>query len=141
MQRRSISGKIVRFASLLKLPAFLKLTSTDLFAAWFVVTGDTTPDGIRVVRSVLGAIRTLLSFLRIAVMRGQTYRAGAEGGEEEHVRHDRHVRADALNIVPPHSGDKHHEGVDLSDFTQLRTSGHFEIEFGGRPSRPTAVAE
>ena len=35
------------------------LTNTDPFAAWFVVTGDATPDGIRVVRSVLGAIRSL----------------------------------------------------------------------------------
>ena len=26
-----------------KLPAFLKLTNTDPFAAWFVVTGDATP--------------------------------------------------------------------------------------------------
>ena len=34
----------------------LKLTNTDPFAAWFVVTGDATPDGIRVVWSVLGAI-------------------------------------------------------------------------------------
>ena len=38
------------------LPVFLKLTNTDPFAAWFVVTGDVTPGGIRVVRSVLGAI-------------------------------------------------------------------------------------
>ena len=42
-----------------KLPAFLKLTNTDPFAAWFVVTGDATPDGILVVRSVLGAISSL----------------------------------------------------------------------------------
>ena len=39
-----------------KLPELLKLPNTDPFAAWFVVTGDATPDGIRVVRSVLGAI-------------------------------------------------------------------------------------
>ena len=38
------------------LPASLKLTNTDPVTAWFVVTGDVTPDGIRVVRSVLGAI-------------------------------------------------------------------------------------
>jgi hypothetical protein len=31
----------------------------DTFAAWFVVTGDATPDGMRVVRSVLGAISSL----------------------------------------------------------------------------------
>ena len=43
-----------------KLPVFLKLTDTDPFNAWFVVTGDVTPDGIRVVRSVLGAISSLL---------------------------------------------------------------------------------
>jgi hypothetical protein len=42
-----------------KLPVFLKLTDTDPFAAWFVVTGDVTPDGIRVVRSVVGAISSL----------------------------------------------------------------------------------
>ena len=46
-------------APLFKLPSFLKLTNTDPFAAWFVVTGDATPDGIRVVRSVLGAISSL----------------------------------------------------------------------------------
>ena len=34
---------------------FFKLTNTDPLAAWFVVTGD----GIRVVRSVLGAIGSL----------------------------------------------------------------------------------
>ena len=32
-----------------KLPVFLKLIGMDAFAAWFVVTGDATPDGIRVV--------------------------------------------------------------------------------------------
>ena len=31
------------------LTPFLRLTNTDPFAAWFVVTGDATPDGIRVV--------------------------------------------------------------------------------------------
>ena len=41
-----------------KLPVFLKLIGMDAFAAWFVVIGDATPDGIRVVRSVLGAIST-----------------------------------------------------------------------------------
>ena len=34
----------------------VKLTNTEPFAAWFVVSGDATADGIRVVRSVLGAI-------------------------------------------------------------------------------------
>ena len=42
-----------------KTPAFLKSTHTDPFAAWFVQSGDATPDGIRVVRSVLGAISSL----------------------------------------------------------------------------------
>ena len=42
-----------------KLPAFLKLINTDSFAVWFVVTGDATPDGIRVVRSAVGAISSL----------------------------------------------------------------------------------
>jgi hypothetical protein len=41
-----------------KLRVFLKLTHKDPFGAWFVVTGDATPDGMRVVRSVLGAINT-----------------------------------------------------------------------------------
>ena len=41
------------------MPVFLKLTNTDPFAAWFVVTRDATPDGIRVVRSVFGAISSL----------------------------------------------------------------------------------
>ena len=39
-----------------KPPAFLKLTNTDPFAAWFILSWDATPDGKRVVRSVLGAI-------------------------------------------------------------------------------------
>jgi len=39
-----------------KLPGLVKLTNTEPFAAWFVVSGDATADGIRVVRSVLGAI-------------------------------------------------------------------------------------
>ena len=38
------------------LQIFLKLTDAEPFAAWFVVTEDATPDGIRVLRSVLGAI-------------------------------------------------------------------------------------
>ena len=42
-----------------KLPAFLKLTNTYPFAVCFVVTGDATPGGICVVRSVLGAISPL----------------------------------------------------------------------------------
>jgi hypothetical protein len=40
----------------LKLSVFLMLTNTDPFAAWFVVSEDVTPDGIRVVRWFLGAI-------------------------------------------------------------------------------------
>ena len=31
------------------------MTSTDPFAAWFVLTGDATPNGIRVARSILEA--------------------------------------------------------------------------------------
>ena len=47
-----------------KLSVFPKLTNTEPFAAWLVVTGDATPDVIRVVRSLLGAI----SFLPIVVL-------------------------------------------------------------------------
>jgi len=43
----------------LKLPPFLELTNTDPFAAWFVVTGDATPDEISVVRAIFGAISSL----------------------------------------------------------------------------------
>ena len=50
---------------LLKLPVFLKLTNTNPFAAWFVVTGDATPDGIRVVRSVFGAISSFVAFRNV----------------------------------------------------------------------------
>ena len=32
------------------------MTNTDYFAAWFAVTGDATPDGIRIVWSFLGAM-------------------------------------------------------------------------------------
>ena len=42
-----------------KLQALVKLTNTEPFAAWFVVTGDVTAHEIRVVRSVLGAISSL----------------------------------------------------------------------------------
>ena len=42
---------------------FFRLANTDPFAARFVATGDTTPDGIRVVRSVLGAISSFPSLL------------------------------------------------------------------------------
>ena len=42
-----------------KLPAFHKLTNGDPFAAWFTLSEDATPDGIRVVRSVLGVISSL----------------------------------------------------------------------------------
>ena len=42
-----------------QMPAFLKSTKTDPSAACFVVTGDATPDGVRVVRSVIGAISPL----------------------------------------------------------------------------------
>jgi len=45
--------------ALFKLPKLLESTNTDPFAAWFVVNTDATPDGIRVVRSVLGAISSL----------------------------------------------------------------------------------
>ena len=33
---------------ILKLPEFLKLTTTDPFAAWFVVIGDATSDGLSI---------------------------------------------------------------------------------------------
>ena len=42
-----------------KLPEFRKLTKRDPFAAWFAVTGDATPDRIRVVQSSFGAISSL----------------------------------------------------------------------------------
>ena len=45
--------------AIFKLPIILKLTDTDSFAAWFVVTEDATADEIRVVRLVLGAISSL----------------------------------------------------------------------------------
>jgi len=53
---------LAQVVQVFKLPAFFKLTKTDPFAAWFVVTGDATPDGIRVVRLVLGAISSLPIF-------------------------------------------------------------------------------
>ena len=49
----------VTVGTVFKLPSFLKLTTTDPFAAWRIVTEDATPGGIRVVRSVLGAISCL----------------------------------------------------------------------------------
>ena len=55
----------------LGLLAFLELTSTDPFAARFLLTGDATPDGIRVVRSVLGAISSLPIVAFQAVLRDQ----------------------------------------------------------------------
>jgi len=55
---RSTAGAFARSPDgpIFKLPPFLKLINTDPFAVWFVVTGDATPDGIRVVRSVLDAL-------------------------------------------------------------------------------------
>ena len=49
-------GKVAVF---LKLLAFLESTNTHPFASCFVVIKDVTPDGIRVVRSVLGAMTSL----------------------------------------------------------------------------------
>ena len=49
-----LAGGVVVAGCFFKLPLFPKLTNTDPFAAWFVVTRDATPDGIRVVRSVIG---------------------------------------------------------------------------------------
>ena len=40
-----------------KLLALLRLKTADPFAAWFVVTGDATPNGIRVVRPGLEILR------------------------------------------------------------------------------------
>ena len=53
----------------LKLPPIFKLTNTDIFAAWFVVTRDATPDEIRVVRTVL---RHPLGFVSLSVKEGRT---------------------------------------------------------------------
>ena len=59
-------GRVIRgLDSFFKWLAFLELTNTDPFAERFVVTGDASPDGIRVVQSVLGAI----SFLPIVAFR------------------------------------------------------------------------
>ena len=95
----------------LKLPAFLKLTNTDPFVAWFVVTGDATPDGIRVVRSVMGAIRSppIVALREIAVLRGQTeppiprgrvLPAGSSNRWHEEHEHEREERQPA----EPHGG-------------------------------------
>ena len=43
--RRVIIGN--HHTRIFELPVFLKLTNTEPFAAWFVETGDATPDGIR----------------------------------------------------------------------------------------------
>ena len=51
--RRHISGGAEQF---LKLPLVFKLTKTEGFAGWFVVSGDATADEIGVVWSVLGAV-------------------------------------------------------------------------------------
>ena len=56
---RCSSFLLVGRGPIFKWPEFLKLTHTNPFTAWFVVTGDATPDGIRVVRSVLGSISSL----------------------------------------------------------------------------------
>ena len=42
-----------------KLQVVLKLTNTDPFATWFAVIENATLDGIRAMRSVLGAIGSL----------------------------------------------------------------------------------
>jgi len=66
LRRRADGRRPQGSHAIFKLPPFLKLTSMEPFAAWFVVTGDATPDGIRVVRSVLGAIRSLPTCLSCA---------------------------------------------------------------------------
>ena len=53
---REEEGVAAAQVAIFKLLVFLKLTNTGPFAAWFVVAGDATPDVIRVVRVVLGAI-------------------------------------------------------------------------------------
>ena len=53
----------------IKLPGLVKLTNTEPFAAWFVVTGDATADGISVVRSVLGAISSRSNGVECSVYR------------------------------------------------------------------------
>ena len=47
------------YRAIFKLPGLVKLTKTEPFTAWFVVSGDATADEIRVVRSVLGAMISL----------------------------------------------------------------------------------
>jgi len=56
---RRLRGREKGYGPFFKLPASLKSTNTDPSAASFEVTGDATPDRIRVVRSVLGAISSL----------------------------------------------------------------------------------
>ena len=64
--RATLSSATVR-GLFFKLPPFLKLTNTDPFAAWFVVTGDATPDGVGSWSHELPSHR---GFSRIAVLRG-----------------------------------------------------------------------
>ena len=69
-----------------KLPVLFKLTNTGPFAAWLVVTGD----GIRVVRSVLGAISSLPI---------ETFRGKFEGRVEREVVGDDAVQPTAERCV------------------------------------------
>ena len=66
----------LRAAPFFKLPPFLKMTNTDPFAAWFVVTGVATLGGIRVVRSVIGA-NSSLPIVAYAPGRGRRPRRAA----------------------------------------------------------------
>ena len=72
-----------------KLPVFLKLTNTDPFAAWFVVTGDATPGGIRVVRSVLGSVACEVRSRRAYTF--ESLNSGLESNKEEEKTRESNV--------------------------------------------------
>ena len=68
-----------------KFLGFLQSANTDPFVAWLVVTGDATPDGIRDVRSVLGAI----SFgVKYSGLKGWRFRHPASPSSASSLSHD-----------------------------------------------------
>ena len=56
---QQLNSLSILLEQLFKLPALVKMTNTEPFAAWSIVTGDATADETGVVRSFLEAIGSL----------------------------------------------------------------------------------
>jgi len=91
----------------------------DPFDSWFVVSGEATPDGIRVVRLVLGAIRSLWVNVGVVVVLGGAVVFSSEFGTHETVK---------ARSWPCLSGKSSQNLVSCSLFARKR-SEYIEREF------------